>query len=147
MKKWIFISCLLLISAITIYAQQNDFPKLTGPYLGQKPQGDVPEIFAPGVVADIGSEHCATKFTPDGKEVFWSRIMNPGQSPRCMVIMHMKQVNGMWGKPELAPFNIGINNFIESISPDGKRLYFIGLQIIEKGEDSTRRYATWVVNR
>ena len=40
MKKLILISC-LLVAAITINAQQTDFPKLTGPYLGQKPPGDI----------------------------------------------------------------------------------------------------------
>lgn len=50
MIKTIF-SCLLLITAITIKAQQSDFPKLTGPYLGQKPPGTTPEIFAPGIVS------------------------------------------------------------------------------------------------
>lgn len=97
---------------------------LSGPYLGMIPPSDIPEIFAPEAVPDIGSEHTAIMFTPDGTEVFWSRIMNPGNSPRCMVIMHMKLENGVWIKPELASFNFGLYNFMSSISPDGKRLYF-----------------------
>ena len=126
----------------------SKFPVLRGPYLGQKPPGMTPEIFAPDVVADTGSEHTATMFTPDGKEAFWSRIMNPGQSPRCMVIMHVKQENGVWSKPELAPFNIGVNNFISSISPDGKRIYFRARRPIEKRGELPRRFSsTWVVKK
>jgi hypothetical protein len=145
MKKLI-ITCLLLTGIVTMNAQQSDFPKLTGPYLGQKPPGDVPEIFAPGVVPDIGSEHTACMFTSDGKEVFWSRIINPGQ-PRCMPILQMKQENGVWGKTELAPFNIGKYNFLGSISPDGKRVYFMAYQRIEEGDEITRKSTTWVVSR
>jgi len=37
MKRLILISCLLLVAGQMIYAQQSDSPKLTGPYLGQKP--------------------------------------------------------------------------------------------------------------
>jgi hypothetical protein len=50
MKKPILISYMLLLSAI-VNAQQTDFPKLTGPYLGQKPPGMTPIIFAPGSVS------------------------------------------------------------------------------------------------
>ena len=39
MKKRIFIICLLLATAVSINAQEKEFPKLTGPYLGQKPPG------------------------------------------------------------------------------------------------------------
>ncbi|MBW1768571.1 MAG: hypothetical protein JRJ65_16195, partial [Deltaproteobacteria bacterium] len=39
MKKLAIISILLLLATITINAQQNDFQKITGPYLGQKPPG------------------------------------------------------------------------------------------------------------
>ena len=41
MKKLIQITCVLLVSAIALNAQQNNFPKLKGPYLGQKPPGMV----------------------------------------------------------------------------------------------------------
>ena len=39
MKKLTFISILLLLAATSINAQQNEFPKLTGPYLGQELPG------------------------------------------------------------------------------------------------------------
>ena len=34
MKKLILINCLLLVTVIYARAQQGEFPKLTGPYLG-----------------------------------------------------------------------------------------------------------------
>ena len=42
MKKLSFFGYLLLSTAITINAQEKDIPKLTGPYLGQKPPGMTP---------------------------------------------------------------------------------------------------------
>jgi len=46
MKELILISCLLLVAGQIIHAQQSDFPKLTGPYLGQQPPGKIPLRFA-----------------------------------------------------------------------------------------------------
>jgi hypothetical protein len=150
-RNFKIILLVLILSNIFLAQGQMEttskFPVLRGPYLGQKPPGMTPEIFAPGVVTDISDEHTATMFTADGKEAFWSRIMNPGQHPRCMVIMHVKQENGVWSKPGLAPFNIGTYNFIDSISPDGKRVYFKAFQRIEKGEEITRRWTNWVVHK
>ena len=34
-----------------IHAQQENFPVLKGPYLGQKPPGLTPEIFAPEIIS------------------------------------------------------------------------------------------------
>ncbi len=43
MKKVVFISFLLAMVAVSAYAQQGDFLKLAGPYLGQTPSGMIPE--------------------------------------------------------------------------------------------------------
>jgi hypothetical protein len=99
-------------------------PALHGPYLGQQPPGDVPEIFASGVVSDVYWEHSGAVFSPDGTELFWSVAINEGRSPRIIVILQMRQENGRWSRPDLAPFNRAAYNHVNSISPDGKRLYF-----------------------
>ncbi len=104
--------------------QTSGAPVLKGPYLGMKPPGDVPELFAPGIVSSVYWEHSGAVFTPDGKELFWSRAINEGREPRIIVILHMKQEKGVWTQPELAPFNVAAYSHINSISPDGKRLYF-----------------------
>jgi hypothetical protein len=44
----IFLLMLCLLSGI---AQQDNLPVLKGPYLGQKPPGMTPEIFAPGIIS------------------------------------------------------------------------------------------------
>ena len=51
----------------TIHAQQNNFPILKGPYLGQKPPGLTPELFAPSIICfDTRSEN-GPSFSNDGK--------------------------------------------------------------------------------
>ena len=131
---------ILILIVLSNCAQQSDPPVLKGPYLDQTPPGDVPEIFAPGIVSSVYWEHSGAVFTPDGKELFWSRAINEGREPRIIVIMHMKQKNGIWTKPELAPFNLAPYNHINSISPDGRRLYFFTEQEDQPGN-------AWVVDK
>ncbi len=141
----ILMTCSLLISCGQINNFKNEnrskFPDLKGPYLGQKPPGDVPKIFAPSIVSSVYYEHSGAVFTPDGSELFWSRAINEGRSPRIIVIMHMKQENGVWTEPELASFNVDTYNHINSISPDGKRLYFFS----ENEREDTS--SVWIVDK
>lgn len=123
----------------------NRFPLIKGPYLGQKPPGDIPELFAPGIIADIHREHSATKFSPHGKEVFWNRVINEGSSSRIDIILHMKLENGIWSEPELAPFNNGLFNHLSSISPDGNRIYFTSSARTEP--DGKFKSSSWIVDK
>ncbi len=119
MKKLIVI-CLLFIGIVTVNAQQGDFPKLTGPYLGQKPPGMTPEVFAPGIVSRQLSVHSATIFSPDGKEMYWT-VMN---DPEPLRIVFMKQVDGVWMKHQEVPFSGSGDDANPFFSSSGNALYF-----------------------
>jgi len=81
-------------------AQQSDFPKLSGPYLGQKLPGNVPELFAPGIVSRDGYfEHSAAIFSPEGDEVYWA---GKPDGTRYFEINFMKMINGKWTEPKIA---------------------------------------------
>lgn len=98
----------------------KDIPTLSGPYLGQKPPGMTPGLFAPGVISTDNQEiHCV--FSPDGKEVYYSMA-----SPLYFSgfsIYFMKEEKGKWTYPQLAPFNLPGYNSVSAFSPGGKRLY------------------------
>ena len=142
-QKVAIIGIMIMLTMIfNTCTRQSDFPVLKGPYLGQNPPGDIPEMFAPGVISSVYLEHSSAVFTPDGNELFWSREINFGQTPRIIVVMHMKQERGVWTRPEIAPFNFNdaTYNHINSVSPDGKRLYYISSSD-EKGTKA------WVVDK
>ena len=63
------------MAASISFSQQTEFPKLTGPYLGQTPPKMIPEVFAPGIVSKVGSHEFAGTFSPDGKEFFFTRVV------------------------------------------------------------------------
>jgi len=105
-----------------IQAQSTkEFPVLKGDYLGQSLPGDVPVVFAPGIVStNTTVEHGAPTFSPDGNEVFWQ--VNYRQSGKETQIfgMTMRRVNNKWTAPEISLYDSGL-----IFSLDGKRLYFL----------------------
>lgn len=70
MKKLCLATFLLIVAVITINAHQTEFPKLTGPYMGQKPPGMTPELFAPEIISREDTREFAITFSPDGREFF-----------------------------------------------------------------------------
>ncbi len=110
---------LLIFSSACTRDNVSDFPELKGPYLGQKPPGEIPEIFAPGIISTNNTEWAPT-FTPDGTECCYT-IGAPENVNR---LVYMKSINGIWQPPELAPFSGPHHDADPFISPDGKRLFF-----------------------
>jgi len=119
--KMIFASTILIFFLIQTTDGQispQEFPILKGPYLGQKPPGITPEIFAPGIVS-TGIREGIITFTPDGKECYWS-ILFPGFE----TILTSKLENNVWTKPEVASFAGRYYDGWPAIQPDGKRMFF-----------------------
>ena len=128
---WKTVLILIPMFALIVFpckAQTGDFPVVKGPYLGQKPPGTVPEMFAPGIISvDENFEHSAAVFSPDGQEVFW--CTNVGgeterRQPGMLRLYYMKVVDGKWTVPQPAPFVKDIRVERPVFSPDGNRLYF-----------------------
>ena len=117
MKQTVLLISLCLLSITSSFPQKMDFPELTGPYLGQKPPGITPEIFAPGTISTAYPDICIS-FSPDGKEVYYTI----GGQPHS-VILFMKETGGLWSPPEVAPFS-GMYSSECQLSPDGNTMYF-----------------------
>jgi len=114
-----------LFCLITLSLQamgESEFKDLNGPFLGQKPPGDTPELFAPGIISSGFHDRNIT-FSPDLNEIFFTRT-----SP-CdwhSSIIYLNKVNGNWSEPELAPFITSTtdNASYPFISPDGRKVVF-----------------------
>lgn len=91
----------------------QQFPQLSGDYLGQTKPGRDPVPFAPGIIAATRRFHSTIAFSKEGNEAYWG----------CPDIFYSQRKKGKWTKPDTtslikkgdAPF----------FSPDGKRLYFV----------------------
>jgi len=134
MKKHVLINWLLVFAAISVGAQQNDFPKLSGPYLGQKPPGMTPEVFA----AELRSTMVGFAFSPDGTELYYG--LGSG-------IMFSRQENGRWTKPQTAPFSGRYRDFDFNFAPDGASLFFTSNRPLTKDGAPQNQFDIWVVHR
>jgi hypothetical protein len=137
MKKLILIGCLLLVGGQIIHSQQTDFPKLTGPYLGQKPPGMKPELFAPGIISTKDPEFCIT-FSGDGRECYFQR----GRE-----ILVTRERNGSWTPPEIASFSGKYPDGDPFLSPDGKKLFFTSERPIRRQGAPKNNTDIWYVQK
>ena len=138
-NNYLILSVIFMLTAcLTGVQAQNTkvFPVLKGDYLGQTPPGDVPVIFAPGIIsADSTIEHGYPTFSPDGNTVYWQSNLRHKEKETEIFLKVMRRVDGQWTKPESSPYG-GMPAF----SPNGNKLYFIsddtekekGLYFVEK---------------
>jgi hypothetical protein len=89
-----------------------------GPYLGQKPPGPSPEVFAPGILSTNAHEYHIS-FAPDGREIYFSRS--------GVGTLVSRWGDDGWTAPERIDF-IDENHLTEeaNLTPDGRAVVFCG---------------------
>ncbi|MCP4896761.1 MAG: hypothetical protein GY906_07255 [bacterium] len=122
----------------------DHFPQLKGHYLGQKPPGMTPELFAPGIISTDARELNAV-FSPRGDE-FYFAIYHPDPDETC-VIMRTKQVDGIWTEPAAVPFSGTTADVDMAFSLDGKTLYFCSTRTQPPGASSAPKHDIWFCDR
>jgi len=117
---------LFLLGGIAVAQQTTtEFPKLTGPYFGQKPPGMTPEVFAPGVVSTDGLEHSKISFAKDGAAFYWAAQPSLSANIFQQRIWCVEKNAGIWSKPvELNIPQVALAT--PTISLDGKELFYTG---------------------
>jgi hypothetical protein len=119
---------------------------LTGDYMGQTPPGSTPEVFAPGVVSTDHHEHSSPTFSPDGKEIYWSRFDDPQSENPVQQILFARYQDGHWTEPQVAPFSGKYSDGGPCFSLDGRRLYFYS-ERPSFGDGGVLKDDVWVVER
>ncbi len=113
--------CLAFV--ISSLVAQSNFPVLKDPYLGQKPPGMTPEIFAPGIVSSIEFVDFKGSFSPDGNEYYFYRLSSPSDE-LIPTIFFTEVKNGVWTEPAPLQISQGIRASHPCVSSDNKRLFF-----------------------
>ncbi|MBN1472651.1 MAG: ankyrin repeat domain-containing protein [Syntrophaceae bacterium] len=105
--------------------------KIKGKYFGQKKPGNMPELFAPGIVSRLKGGHSNVTFSPDGSVAFWTEwnLTETGYASGSKVL-HSKIKNGEWTRPEI----ILPNGDVPIYSTDGKKIYFRAQLSQKQGE-------------
>ncbi|MFH1196486.1 MAG: hypothetical protein V1720_12350 [bacterium] len=118
MKNLIRLLCFMMFLAISITAQKIDFPKLNGPYLGQKPPGNIPEVFAPEIISTKEYKEFSGTFTPDGKEYYFFRLGEDAGLMEC------KLTRDGWTAPWPVQFKSSYIDYEPHITYDGNLFFF-----------------------
>jgi hypothetical protein len=136
--SFLSISCLILISSGFAQTVQSGLRQL------QSPPGNIPQIFAPGIVSLDNRFETYPTFSPDGNEMFFS-VVNANWSQGK--ILHSIKQNGNWSEPDTAIFSYNnYKNWESFISPDGIRQFFasnrppsanMDIWMVERRSDST----------
>lgn len=115
----ILVAVLAFLSSGVEAGRQEPFPRLQGPYLGQKPPGMVPQPFAPGIITTDGEEG-SSGFALNGTAFLFQKFL----SGACRTyITRLK--DGIWTAPELIPFwETMVHNGDFAISSDDKTMLY-----------------------
>jgi hypothetical protein len=140
MKKPILVGC-LLAAFLAMASQEMEFPECRGPYLGQKPPGMAPEIFAPGIIS-TGMSESAIAVTPDGNEIFYT--VHAGNSE---TIVTTRLENGRWTAPEVAFFSGKYLDGFPAMHPDGSKLYFHSYRPLDESTQIADVVNIWFIEK
>lgn len=148
MKKIIILLLTLFILTMPVMAQENikvkpDFPVLKGSYLGQKPPGNTPELFAPGIISTSNHVEFSCTFNPEMTELYFTRV--GGSLAYNYTIMLSQLSDGKWSNPLPTQFD---TEFLENephITPDGSIMYFNSLRPLRG--TTGNYYNIWKVKR
>ncbi|MEI7981148.1 MAG: putative Ig domain-containing protein [Bacteroidota bacterium] len=97
-------------------------------YFGQTPPGNIPQVFAPGIVSKPGLREAVIAFSPDGATVFFHIQFYP--QPGIPYIMFSTYTNNHWTVPDTIPFTIGRTAAEPFFAFNGTRVYMYATNAI-----------------
>ncbi len=116
---------LLMCGLLTFFiycSTRADFPVLKGPYLGQKPPGLTPELFAPEIVPTEDNEHLYGFFN-NGTLFFFDRT--PADLEEWTpAVYRMELKDGKWTRPNVSPYQGKPWYHYYTEAPEGEQVYF-----------------------
>jgi dipeptidyl aminopeptidase/acylaminoacyl peptidase len=143
MKRAVLIIGFFVLAAANVLSQQHNTLKLTGPYLGQKPPGLTPEVFAPGIVSKEGDQG-RLFIGPDGSEIIY---FERGPINGRTRFISIRNVGGIWSEPAVLPFSEEYINMEPCLSPDGKKMFFASNRPRAGKGEGEKMPDIWVVEK
>ncbi len=149
MKNILYLTSIILVFTLLLFlpdktftqSNTSDMPVLKGPYLGQKPPGLKPEIFAPGIISTDLHEG-SSGFNLDSTHFVFQRIED-----KKLFTYEMEHKNGQWTEPRIVPFAHMMRNGDFIFAPDGKTLFFQSNVPIEGLESEGTISNIWVTKK
>jgi tetratricopeptide (TPR) repeat protein len=142
MKYKFYLLTILICLGQTVSAQNVTTAK--GKYLGQKPPGNIAQLFSPGIISSDSMEHSAPAFSPDGSSVLWTVITRS----KPAYLLEMKYENGAWSKPFKPSFaDSTADDFYPNFTADGSKLLFSSRRKYPYDANAQRDIGLWIVKK
>ncbi|MEO0971873.1 MAG: hypothetical protein AAFX85_02165 [Pseudomonadota bacterium] len=143
MKHLLWVIVVYALAATSVLAQE-EWPTLTGPFLGQPLPGPTPQKFASGVISTDEGYELNAVFSPDQRIFMFTREIDG------VAKMHYSFRNGegVWSAPRLASPSLTYPHHADvdmAFAPEGQRLYFISKRPLEGHALET--YNLWYSDR
>ncbi len=119
-----YLVLLALSISLPAVAAEDEWPELSGPYLGQETPGTTPTVFAPGLISLDGERELNSVFSPDGRIFMFSRSIDGV----FKMFFSYRRDDGTWQEPRMAPPSKtypGHADVDMAFSPDGGKVFFI----------------------
>jgi hypothetical protein len=110
---------LALLSLIFASIVQMSFSQTPDLYLGLTPPGNIPVVFASGIVSIPGRNERVITFSPSGHDIFFAIGDWPLRST-----MYIRYQDSAWTSPDTASFSSGHSVDEPFFSMDGNRIYY-----------------------
>jgi hypothetical protein len=115
--KTLALTAILISMFVSVVSSQPIPPDSL--YLGQTPPGNIPQIFAPGIISVTGRTEYGISISPDGDEMLFALGNWPYK--RTMI---MKYENNHWTGPDTVSFSLTRSAEEAIYSPGGQRVYY-----------------------
>jgi hypothetical protein len=120
---WHLVSVFLLSVCSSTALRAGDFLAVSGPYLGQKPPGNTPEIFAPSLISKSNSLAGGVAFSGDGLLLAYKLEVPSGDTWDEQIWFSHEQ-GGRWTEPSRFPFDGQFHDWDSQFSRAERSLYF-----------------------
>jgi len=121
-RKMMIYQTVFFVIILTGCERQDDFPLLKGPYLGQKPPGMTPELFAPGIVTTEDNEALYGFFNNGALFLFDRTPVDLEEWTPAVFRMQLK--DGKWTPPNASPYRGKPWYNYYTTAPEGEQMYF-----------------------
>jgi hypothetical protein len=122
-----------------VVAQESGSAARNGAWLGERPPGSSPKLFARGFVS-TGMYERDTAWMPDGREIYWT-VLAP-VSQRGTIVASRMRADGSWSKPFVPVIFQGSSNLEPFITADGRWLWFASNRPLP-GESESGDWNLW----
>lgn len=146
--NYIRLPILILFLVSNLTAGEN-WPVLKGPYLGQKPPGKTPEIFAPGIVSKENYTEVLDIYVTGKWRIKFYRDFPNTPTPQLLYNpgLTTELKNGKWTLPSPVIYFNGVNNPEMSIIPDENIISFAHNRSIDGTKVSPNGFDIWIARK